>query len=129
MSLAHALGVLRRRSCCSSAGVLRGAGGSPARRYATKQQQQQSGSAAQFYKTFTRPIGKVLVLAVFTYQVAYWTWLKLEADEHRAETDGERDFFSLSLLPTGNRWMEYSTEQKEFETEGVGGASGLSVGF
>lgn len=44
---------------------------------------------AQFYKTFTRPIGKVLVLAVFTYQVAYWTWVKLEADEHRAETDGE----------------------------------------
>ncbi|EHK50542.1 hypothetical protein TRIATDRAFT_187104, partial [Trichoderma atroviride IMI 206040] len=42
---------------------------------------------AQFYKTFTRPIGKVLVLAVFTYQVAYWTWLKLEADEHREETD------------------------------------------
>ncbi|ETR97941.1 hypothetical protein M419DRAFT_90203, partial [Trichoderma reesei RUT C-30] len=42
---------------------------------------------AQFYKTFTRPIGKVLVLAIFTYQVAYWTWLKLEADEHRAETD------------------------------------------
>ncbi|PTB62798.1 hypothetical protein BBK36DRAFT_1127800, partial [Trichoderma citrinoviride] len=42
---------------------------------------------AQFYKTFTRPIGKVLVLAVFTYQVAYWTWVKLEADEHRAETD------------------------------------------
>ncbi|KAH6606344.1 hypothetical protein Trco_005497 [Trichoderma cornu-damae] len=56
-----------------------------ARRYATKQ----SGSAAQFYKTFTRPTGKILVLAVFAYQVAYWTWTKLEADEVRAETDGE----------------------------------------
>ncbi|OTA04098.1 hypothetical protein A9Z42_0046670 [Trichoderma parareesei] len=100
MSLAHALGVsLRQRSscCCSSAAGLalrRAAGGSgggvaPARQFATKQQQPASGSAAQFYKTFTRPIGKVLVLAIFTYQVAYWTWLKLEADEHRAETDGE----------------------------------------
>jgi hypothetical protein len=49
-----------------------------------------SSLQAQFYKTFTRPIGKVLVLAVFTYQVAYWTWTKLEADEHREETDGEQ---------------------------------------
>lgn len=43
----------------------------------------------QFYKTFTRPIAKVLLVAVFTYQVAYWGWLKLEADEVRADTDGE----------------------------------------
>ncbi|TFB05095.1 hypothetical protein CCMA1212_002436 [Trichoderma ghanense] len=95
MSLAHARGVLRRTSCSSAGAALRRAGAgvvSPARRFATSQQQQQqkkpsSGSAAQFYKTFTRPVGKVLVLAIFTYQVAYWTWLKLEADEHRAETD------------------------------------------
>ncbi|KAL7931217.1 hypothetical protein V8C35DRAFT_310699 [Trichoderma chlorosporum] len=79
MNPALGLGVLRRR--CLAAAVPRVA--SPARSYATKQ----PGAAAQFYKTFTRPIGKVLVLAVFTYQVAYWTWTKLEADEHRAETD------------------------------------------
>ncbi|KAL7816990.1 hypothetical protein V8C44DRAFT_355993 [Trichoderma aethiopicum] len=92
MSLAHALGVLRRTSRSSAGHALRraaasGSGISPARQYATTKQQPSSGSAAQFYKTFTRPIGKVLVLAVFTYQVAYWTWVKLEADEHRAETD------------------------------------------
>lgn len=41
-----------------------------------------------FYKTFTRPVAKVLLTAVFTYQLVYWTWMKLETDEIRAETDG-----------------------------------------
>jgi hypothetical protein len=43
---------------------------------------------SQFYKTFTRPIAKVLLLAVFTYQLAYWSWVKLETDETREKTDG-----------------------------------------
>jgi len=30
----------------------------------------------------------VLLLAVFTYQVVYWSWMKLEADEVREERDG-----------------------------------------
>lgn len=34
-----------------------------------------------FYKTFTRPIAKVLLMATFTYQLAYWAWVKLETDE------------------------------------------------
>ncbi|KAI9158766.1 LOW QUALITY PROTEIN: hypothetical protein HJFPF1_06764 [Paramyrothecium foliicola] len=42
---------------------------------------------SQFYKQFTRPIAKVLLLAVFTYQFAYWSWVKLETDEVRAERD------------------------------------------
>ncbi|KAH0522173.1 hypothetical protein TsFJ059_006066 [Trichoderma semiorbis] len=82
MNPALGLGVLRRRA----AAAVRSPGGGAlrqARSYATKQ----PSPVAQFYKTFTRPIGKVLVLAVFTYQVAYWTWTKLEADEHRAEAD------------------------------------------
>lgn len=44
---------------------------------------------SNFYKTFSRPIAKVLILAVFTYQVAYWTWTNLEADEARAKIDGK----------------------------------------
>ncbi|KAL5094084.1 hypothetical protein Trisim1_008194 [Trichoderma cf. simile WF8] len=82
MNPALGLGVLRRRA---AAAVRLPGGGAmrQARSYATKQ----PSPVAQFYKTFTRPIGKVLVLAVFTYQVAYWTWNKLEADEHRAEAD------------------------------------------
>ncbi|KAF4464968.1 hypothetical protein FALBO_8183 [Fusarium albosuccineum] len=42
---------------------------------------------SQFYRNFTRPIAKTLLLAVFTYQLAYWTWVKLETDEVRAERD------------------------------------------
>ncbi|UNI19124.1 hypothetical protein JDV02_005339 [Purpureocillium takamizusanense] len=47
----------------------------------------QPSATSQFYKTFTRPIAKVLLLAVFTYQVVYWSWMKLEADEVREERD------------------------------------------
>ncbi|KAK4062520.1 uncharacterized protein Triagg1_9890 [Trichoderma aggressivum f. europaeum] len=80
--------VLRQRSAAAAAAAVpRIAAVRQARSYATKQ----PSPVAQFYKTFTRPIGKVLVLAVFTYQVAYWTWTKLEADEHIAEADGERE--------------------------------------
>lgn len=43
---------------------------------------------SQFYRTFTRPIAKTLLIAVFTYQLAYWTWVKLETDEIRAEREG-----------------------------------------
>lgn len=44
---------------------------------------------AQFYKDFTRPVAKVLLMAMFTYQLAYWGWVKLEQDEIRAEREGE----------------------------------------
>jgi hypothetical protein len=43
---------------------------------------------SQFYRTFTRPIAKTLLIAVFTYQLAYWAWVKLETDEIRAEREG-----------------------------------------
>ncbi|KAL7913615.1 hypothetical protein GGI35DRAFT_475472 [Trichoderma velutinum] len=84
MNPALGLGVLRQRLAAAALpriAVAPGGALRQARSYATKQ------PSAVFYKTFTRPIGKVLVLAVFTYQVAYWTWTKLEADEHRAEAD------------------------------------------
>ncbi|KAM4056016.1 hypothetical protein HRG_002941 [Hirsutella rhossiliensis] len=54
------------------------------RSYATTRQ---PSATTQFYKTFTRPVAKVTLLAVFTYQVVYWVWVKLEADEIRVETD------------------------------------------
>ncbi|ROT43115.1 hypothetical protein SODALDRAFT_327284 [Sodiomyces alkalinus F11] len=40
---------------------------------------------AKFYKTFTRPVLKVLLMATLTYQVVYLLWVKLEQDEIRAE--------------------------------------------
>lgn len=47
-----------------------------------------SGPQTEFYKGFTRPIAKVLLVAVFTYQLAYWGWVKLEHDEIMAEREG-----------------------------------------
>ncbi|KAF7944954.1 uncharacterized protein EAE97_005587 [Botrytis byssoidea] len=37
-----------------------------------------------FYKTFTRPIAKTLLMATFIYQLTYWGWVKLEKDELKA---------------------------------------------
>ncbi|KAI6710049.1 hypothetical protein JHW43_007430 [Diplocarpon mali] len=38
-----------------------------------------------FYKTFTRPIAKVLLMATFTYQLTYWGWVYLEKAEIKKE--------------------------------------------
>ncbi|KAI0024354.1 hypothetical protein F4780DRAFT_775747 [Xylariomycetidae sp. FL0641] len=40
---------------------------------------------SQFYGTFGRPILKVFLMAVFTYQIAYYFWVKLEQDEIKGE--------------------------------------------
>lgn len=40
-----------------------------------------------FYKTFGRPIAKVFLMAIFTYQVAYYFWVRLEQDEIRGEME------------------------------------------
>ncbi|CAM1508480.1 Fc.00g053280.m01.CDS01 [Cosmosporella sp. VM-42] len=66
-----------RRAVVPRRGMTRG--------YATKQ----PSVTAQFYKQFTRPMAKALLLAVFTYQLTYWSWVKLETDEIRAERDTE----------------------------------------
>ncbi|TVY47723.1 Inner membrane assembly complex subunit [Lachnellula occidentalis] len=43
-----------------------------------------------FYKTFSRPIAKVLLMATFTYQSVYWGWVYLEKGEMKAQKTGER---------------------------------------
>ncbi|KAH8588414.1 hypothetical protein B0O99DRAFT_639454 [Bisporella sp. PMI_857] len=42
-----------------------------------------------FYKTFTRPIAKVLLMATFTYQLAYWGWVYLEKEEIKLDKSAE----------------------------------------
>ena len=42
-----------------------------------------------FYKSYGRPIAKVFLGAVFTYQAVYWLWVKLETDEIMARKKGE----------------------------------------
>jgi hypothetical protein len=50
-----------------------------------QQQPQQPSLNAQFYRTFGRPIAKTFLLAVFTYQVAYYFWVRLEQNEIKGE--------------------------------------------
>ncbi|KAL1854744.1 hypothetical protein Plec18170_004835 [Paecilomyces lecythidis] len=38
---------------------------------------------------FGRPFAKVFLGAILTYQILYWTWLKLETDESKLEKNGE----------------------------------------
>ncbi|KAI1330067.1 hypothetical protein F5Y16DRAFT_396632 [Xylariaceae sp. FL0255] len=49
---------------------------------------QGSLNQANFYRTFSRPIAKVLLVAMFTYQVAYYFWVRLEQNESKAELQG-----------------------------------------
>ncbi|OGM40980.1 hypothetical protein ABOM_010680 [Aspergillus bombycis] len=41
------------------------------------------------YKLFASPFAKVFLGAIFTYQVIYWTWLKLEMDESKSTKNQE----------------------------------------
>ncbi|KAG8416183.1 hypothetical protein J3459_013679 [Metarhizium acridum] len=81
------------------------------RLYATAKE---PGPTSQFYKTFTRPIAKVLVVAVFTYQSIYWGWVKLEADEHRQKTDAEIADLEAKVS-TMDKALKAEVEAKEAE--------------
>jgi hypothetical protein len=56
-----------------------------------------------FYKSFGRPIAKVFLGAVFTYQVVYWTWVKLETDEIKEKKNG-RNFSPSHLEDLADMW-------------------------
>lgn len=40
------------------------------------------------YRSLVRPFAKVFLMALFTYQVLYWGWLKLESYEMKATRNG-----------------------------------------
>ncbi|KAL2068672.1 hypothetical protein VTL71DRAFT_15010 [Oculimacula yallundae] len=51
-----------------------------------------------FYKTFTRPVAKVLLMATFTYQLAYWGWVYLEKGEIRRQKTAEIEGLEKELV-------------------------------
>ncbi|QUC18914.1 uncharacterized protein UV8b_03155 [Ustilaginoidea virens] len=61
----------------------------PARRFSSAPPSPPNNPTAHFYRTFGRPVAKALLLAVFAYQLGYWGWAKLEADERRGAADAE----------------------------------------
>ncbi|KAH7008044.1 hypothetical protein EDB80DRAFT_715269 [Ilyonectria destructans] len=83
------------------------------RAYSTKKP---ANPTALFYRQFTRPVAKTLLLAVFTYQFAYWAWAKAEADEIRAD----RDATIAGLEATVN---EYQAKTKGTEEKSTAGKS------
>lgn len=42
-----------------------------------------------FYKSFGLPFLKVFLGALCTYQIVYWSWLKLESLELKQEKEGQ----------------------------------------
>ncbi|KAI4599895.1 hypothetical protein KJ359_001631 [Pestalotiopsis sp. 9143b] len=62
---------------------------SPSRRHYSESAQPSNLRPSQqqpsFWKTFSRPIFKVALMAIFTYQLAYYGWMKLETDEIRTD--------------------------------------------
>ncbi|KAJ9142658.1 hypothetical protein NKR23_g7110 [Pleurostoma richardsiae] len=78
------------RGASSAARRLRTASSTPVQAVQRRLNSSQPPSpSSSFYKTFGRPIAKVSLMAIFTYQVAYWGWSKLETDEIRAEKTSE----------------------------------------
>ena len=50
---------------------------------------QSSNRHRTFYRTFGRPLGKNFLIAVVTFQVIYWSWLKLESLDTKEEKNEE----------------------------------------
>lgn len=50
---------------------------------------QQSNPHRDFYKQFSRPVAKNFLIAVLTYQVLYYAWLKMESIEVKEEKGSE----------------------------------------
>jgi hypothetical protein len=62
------------------------------------------------YKLFASPFAKVFLGAIFTYQVIYWTWLKLEMDESKFEKNRKWVHHILDPFLTVNRRGRISGE-------------------
>ncbi|KAK0651895.1 hypothetical protein B0T16DRAFT_404959 [Cercophora newfieldiana] len=59
--------------------------------YSSQQQPQPpkpKSATGEFYKTFTRPVAKTFLIAIFTYQLLYFGWAKLEQDEIKEDRTG-----------------------------------------
>jgi hypothetical protein len=52
----------------------------------------------QFYKAWSFPIMKVFLVAMFTYQLTYFGWLKLETMDEKERKDGRQLSFFLRLI-------------------------------
>ncbi|GAB7332978.1 hypothetical protein MBLNU13_g04677t1 [Cladosporium sp. NU13] len=56
---------------------------------APKPEAPKSNPHRDFYKYRSRPVFKAVLIAIFTYEIIYWGWLKLESMETKHDTEGE----------------------------------------
>ncbi|KAK0751988.1 hypothetical protein B0T18DRAFT_81204 [Schizothecium vesticola] len=84
-------------------------------------QQQPPSATGDFYKTFTRPVAKCLLFALFTYQLTYWAWLKLEQDEIKMERRAE-----IAQLENQVEALKAAAEEKK--KKGAGGVAAVVTG-
>ena len=55
-------------------------------------------------------MAKVLLMATFTYQLAYWGWVKLEKDEIKRSKNGER--CPIDGEDDSGQWLMWDEQQK-----------------
>ncbi|SPQ21665.1 d6daae13-4e5d-4f9e-9059-6f3f5904714b [Thermothielavioides terrestris] len=72
-----------------------------------------------FYKTFTRPVAKCALLAVLVYQLVYFGWSKLEADEIKQERQAE-----IVKLEAQVRALQAAREAEEAAAAAAASAAG-----
>ncbi|KAH7131934.1 hypothetical protein B0J11DRAFT_520376 [Dendryphion nanum] len=66
-----------------------------------------------FYKSFGSPIVKTFLGALFTYQVAYWGWMKLESLEEKKDIEDEIQDLKTQLKAEVVKKMEQGKETVE----------------
>ncbi|KAK3402969.1 hypothetical protein B0T20DRAFT_11875 [Sordaria brevicollis] len=87
------------------------------RLYSSSSQQQPPSATGVFYKTFTRPVAKCLLTALFVYQVIYWGWSKLEVDEIKEERQAE-----ITKLEAQVRALQLQREKQKEADEAAAAA-------
>jgi hypothetical protein len=70
---------------------MRLAGGVVAPRFYASGSARPPSQHTMFYKTFGRPVFKVFLMAMFTYQMLYLAWVRLEHGEEREQRQAEID--------------------------------------
>ncbi|KAF2657350.1 hypothetical protein K491DRAFT_330740 [Lophiostoma macrostomum CBS 122681] len=97
-------------------------------------QRQPSTRAGTFYRSFGSPILKCFLGALFTYQVTYWGWMKLESleevqDKEVDEIEGLKDELRdlLRKKAEAERLLADHNEEKDVVVEEKGAKKGWGL--
>ncbi|KAJ4983860.1 hypothetical protein SVAN01_10664 [Stagonosporopsis vannaccii] len=94
----------------------------------TPQPPKQPSKVGAFYRSFSAPILKCFLGALFTYQLAYFGWMKLETIEEAHDKRSEIKGLQEELAGAMNRKRREAEGVAERIGGNVEGAEGLSGG-